>query len=1351
MQEVFKEGIGDNEDLKTLVSRPDNIANDNLTVDAFMTGQEQKTKNVYPSSDVTIELTAYGNKTQIHKHPQDYHLKTNSYPNFDVQYTITSEKNGNVVDTHTGSKTVNQTNGETHLVDLSGLNNFITGGFYFNYKPCILLSKDTSVSMQDMYNNWVNFAATGSGDKGTWSYDSANDEITNSENQSNVAGYYSENHVPGGSDELSDYSFNGTIYTEDGDNDTIGFVFRFQDPNNYYAFHWIKDSGAVQVEDNNFDGMAIIKMENGNRTVIDKNDGYYYSSNTNEDIKIRAYDNKLEVYHTGGSNSSSDPVLSVTDDTFSKGAFGPITYSQPNTSFKNINLTKYKVEKGSEDTAVIPDGNTGIEYPVTSQNYNDIISNPYDDYNVVEYYSKITTTEYQNDPNVSMNRDVEGDVPIKAEVSDSSYFQDLTIKATSNIPSNYIDLGWGSPHNSNETTNDSDILYCEVEAVKEETFDDQVNQPGSKSCQLPTESDLINHFSDLDFNSHLDNPKFKFTVETQSGKTNGDIHYLFREKLESNHSSTNSYDDPESSDFNYDSDDKETNYHKVNNNLDELSDGTKDSSDAVKVFSTVEISYSNGDLWASNGKAKQVTVNGAGPNDYQRQDGIIGVEFKKLDSAVNSTRNQDLVIYQDGKAIHKTIDWPADIRTHTIYYEVVVDGSTYGQANVEFVEINNGITSLGSQVHYESSNNSNNVDIINNSNIAIKAGSSYTESRTYDVFWKSSDVQLSIDISKNNPWEQYFYIDNGQQKPDGGLASNCHTETISNPDIHGPFGLVLKNKPDVVNIKQETLRNNDYYKITGTVLDSVIWRPKTHNGYFYLRKGDLDNEVIDEHYFYKNTPNKTINNPGDEIYLTENEVTEPIPQQDAPVLIKDNNGNQLRRVYFTDNNGNLTLYNSETLEVQKDIEPYNVEAEVKNSGNKVQIEKIEGKTIFFKEETLADDPSNNSTLSKDDKVNISYKYPHSNFRNLNDLTVEENLKVTLDIPDFINSIYLSYKNVDKDSISIYNADTGNPINYLKDSINDNFIQLDLEDDISGQNVDVNYKLKDSFFMEYGYNSQSKSRIKLSNNNYSSININYKQDKNSPFRTINSINLNPYVNNISSGFIFLTNHKRSVDDINLVVYPDKIAVNRRKKVNFKLTCTNSYENPVDNRDISDKLNLNCNHGTVKYIKEDGTTTTDINNITTDQQGCIYGEYEFDSNKVSQVPSSITKDTLSLNYNSGAIQKDKNISLYTIDTEEYFIFLTNNSEEGKKDVQEGRSINLKVTLLDRFYTGVTDTDVSISAVTNTQNNETLTTDSNGNIEFDFNVGENGESYDTVTAEATINGKTVTDDLKIDIIVQ
>jgi hypothetical protein len=120
-------------------------------------------------------------------------------------------------------------------------------------------------------------------------------------------------------DDWKDYQLRLTLRSSD--NDTLGVMFRYQDPNNYYRFTWYSQGKTRQLE----------KRVNGNFQVLAR-DQAAYTPGQSYDIQITARGTGLTVAVDGKT------VFSVSDSSFNRGTIGMFSYYNAGSQFDDIHV-----------------------------------------------------------------------------------------------------------------------------------------------------------------------------------------------------------------------------------------------------------------------------------------------------------------------------------------------------------------------------------------------------------------------------------------------------------------------------------------------------------------------------------------------------------------------------------------------------------------------------------------------------------------------------------------------------------------------------------------------------------------------------------------------------------------------------------------------------------------------------------------------------------------------------------------------------------------------------------------------------------------------------------------------------
>lgn len=137
-----------------------------------------------------------------------------------------------------------------------------------------------------------------------------------------------------------DYKAKLTI--KSADDDTIGFMFRYQDPNNYYRFSWDKSRNYRR----------LVKCVNGLFSLLAE-DSVPYVTDQNYELEIIADGNSLEVY------IDNNQILLATDNSISSGTIALYCWGNVGSYFDDISVTftsssqvsYWKFDEGTGSTA----------------------------------------------------------------------------------------------------------------------------------------------------------------------------------------------------------------------------------------------------------------------------------------------------------------------------------------------------------------------------------------------------------------------------------------------------------------------------------------------------------------------------------------------------------------------------------------------------------------------------------------------------------------------------------------------------------------------------------------------------------------------------------------------------------------------------------------------------------------------------------------------------------------------------------------------------------------------------------------------------------------------------------------
>ena len=403
----YKSGIGDNEDLMPYKTYGQEDLHFDIKINA--TGKQIKDVYGYPPIKATYNLYTSCKKDMPIYKEDNYDIDIETHPNFLVDYYIqTLDQDNNVLEKYPSNapdvrlkNAITKLDGTKELLRLNEIPLNLDDHIGFIYKPTLLLEKLEDISMSDVYNEWVQFDK--STDGANWQYDPENDQIYNLSNQNGISGYYNPNYL-----NLRDYTIEVKMFTDNADDDMMGFCFRFQDEDNYYSFQWDNgDNNGGTFRGYHGNGAYLFKTVNGNRIVLDYTPKIW-RRNTWEDIKIEVKENTFKVYHEG------KLILSATDNTFTSGSLGPISMSQPRTYFKNLKVSNINIALQISQKGFLRKSNTE-NVLLTDKTYKELLTPLYNDYinsnsgsyKIIKYYTE-TDREY-----LYFNESIDGNDRIK--------------------------------------------------------------------------------------------------------------------------------------------------------------------------------------------------------------------------------------------------------------------------------------------------------------------------------------------------------------------------------------------------------------------------------------------------------------------------------------------------------------------------------------------------------------------------------------------------------------------------------------------------------------------------------------------------------------------------------------------------------------------------------------------------------------------------------------------------------------------------------------------------------------------------------------------------------------------------
>lgn len=171
-------------------------------------------------------------------------------------------------------------------------------------------------------------------------------EVTNLRNQSYHSGWYNPAHK-----DLTDYVFKFKVQARQGDDDMYGAIFKF-DPvtQNFYSFEWdaywsinsggtgVKGMGIYKMTCTNPQDAGIAKLNYSRKMLAHADISWGAGKAEIHEIKVSTIGNAIKVW--------TDDTLRFdivdNDNPYLKGAWGPVTVSQPSTYFWDFWLQTYK-------------------------------------------------------------------------------------------------------------------------------------------------------------------------------------------------------------------------------------------------------------------------------------------------------------------------------------------------------------------------------------------------------------------------------------------------------------------------------------------------------------------------------------------------------------------------------------------------------------------------------------------------------------------------------------------------------------------------------------------------------------------------------------------------------------------------------------------------------------------------------------------------------------------------------------------------------------------------------------------------------------------------------------------------
>jgi hypothetical protein len=130
------------------------------------------------------------------------------------------------------------------------------------------------------------------------------------------------------------YDYDVTLSMKSDNGGSIGVMFRYQDPNNYYRFSWNKQ----------YSYRRLIKRVDGNVTLLAVDSVPYVEDTVVYDVEIAAYGDILQVF------IDDELVFSVEDDSISLGSIALYSCGNIGSHFDDVEVKTYKRDRKNNKT-----------------------------------------------------------------------------------------------------------------------------------------------------------------------------------------------------------------------------------------------------------------------------------------------------------------------------------------------------------------------------------------------------------------------------------------------------------------------------------------------------------------------------------------------------------------------------------------------------------------------------------------------------------------------------------------------------------------------------------------------------------------------------------------------------------------------------------------------------------------------------------------------------------------------------------------------------------------------------------------------------------------------------------------
>jgi len=252
--------------------------------------------------------------------------------------------------------------------------------FNYDVEMQITYPDNEPIDLSNFTGVWVKWDENVGTDVGDWHGPPENEytKITNLANQSYRSGWYNPYHV-----NFTDYTFTMKVQEiNSGDDDMYGCMFRFNpDTFNFYSVEmdaylsrtaqqgdgpWgtgVKGTALYRNICTNPSQYGSARLTYKKVQLAHLNEGWTYGASEENSIQVKLTGRRIQVFIN---NILKFDIVDDSPDALLQGAWGPVTMSQPKTYFWDLSITRYK-------TATVQD------YPSFQKNFYLTVNRPVDD------------------------------------------------------------------------------------------------------------------------------------------------------------------------------------------------------------------------------------------------------------------------------------------------------------------------------------------------------------------------------------------------------------------------------------------------------------------------------------------------------------------------------------------------------------------------------------------------------------------------------------------------------------------------------------------------------------------------------------------------------------------------------------------------------------------------------------------------------------------------------------------------------------------------------------------------------------------------------------------------------------